>query len=340
MKDTNFPFVPTSADLPDHDGKVKYCVFFTLIIGTLAARLLPSYFSAGVSRCSVSKRSFHLCCVLFFVLACFCLQEIFSEIMSYAGKSDIDGDSPGATNKFLPSAAGALPDMTLLEEESENEEGGDKESGTDSPVNIKKGALTPPRSATNSSATAGTLASTSASALTPTKAQLHGQVLVDPSGSGANTMSSGSMDGADSPPPPAPSTKPPGGKSVLLHFSFSLCLEEDYRCELLYWPTHFMTSVTSFIKSLLSHSVTAAAKATHSLLQGNPNIDQNGRLIKKNFTYFDGNPHCLCFRCIRFLVNVNREVSIYQPLDSHFIIFCFFLFLFCFLMFIFFILFY
>lgn len=134
--------------------------------------------------------------------------------MSYAGKSDIDGDSPGATNKFLPPAAGALPDMTLLEEESETDEGGDKESGTDSPVNIKKGALTPPRSATNSSATAGTL--TSASASTPTKA------LVDSSGSGANTMSSGSMDGADSPPPPAPSSKPPGGKSVLLHLSF-LC---------------------------------------------------------------------------------------------------------------------
>lgn len=25
VKDTNFPFVPTSADLPDHDGKVCNC---------------------------------------------------------------------------------------------------------------------------------------------------------------------------------------------------------------------------------------------------------------------------------------------------------------------------
>ena len=25
VKDTNFPFVPTSADLPDHDGKVLFC---------------------------------------------------------------------------------------------------------------------------------------------------------------------------------------------------------------------------------------------------------------------------------------------------------------------------
>ena len=27
VKDTNFPFVPTSADLPDHDGKVRDSFF-------------------------------------------------------------------------------------------------------------------------------------------------------------------------------------------------------------------------------------------------------------------------------------------------------------------------
>ncbi len=32
--------------------------------------------------------------------------------------------------------------------------------------------------------------------------------------------------------------------------------------------------------------VLPTGKATHSLLHGNPNIDQHGRLIKKNFTNF------------------------------------------------------
>lgn len=172
--------------------------------------------------------------------------------MSYAGKSDLDSDSPGAANKFLPPAAGALPDHShLLEEESEAEEGegegeGDKSSGGASPLNLKKGALTPPRSTTNSSASAGTLGSagTSASATTstPTKAvlqaqlhaQLYGQVPDELAVSDArththtNSTTSGSsqMDGADSPPPPAPSpsTKSPlGGTKNDYFFNFAVC---------------------------------------------------------------------------------------------------------------------
>lgn len=46
VKDTNFPFVPTSADLPDHDGKVRdyfFIIWFFIVLN----------FISGNSRTSI-----------------------------------------------------------------------------------------------------------------------------------------------------------------------------------------------------------------------------------------------------------------------------------------------
>jgi hypothetical protein len=133
VKDINFPFVPTPADLPDHDGKVRHLP-------------LPVSSTSTWKYFLYMKRRGHLASIdIMFnqtlLPVCHCCvpsrrsaQEIFSEIMQYAGMSeDITADpSPTPGAKFgvgLLSASHSLTDLQQIGEGDEDDEDDEQADG-------------------------------------------------------------------------------------------------------------------------------------------------------------------------------------------------------------------